>query len=260
MAVYGREVLIAHDDEGSGPPVLLLHAGVADRRMWHHQWEALTAQHRVIRCDLRGFGDTPMPPERFSFAGDSAALLDHLGVESAAVVGSSFGGRVALELATAFPARVSRLVLLCTALRGADPTPASEAYDDQEERLLEADDRDGYVELNVATWLGPDADDSARQLLRVMQRHCLDVQLAADASPEPYEVDDVAVEPAQITVPTLTVSGGHDLDVFQHVSAHLAQTMPNARRLHLPWAGHLPSMERPAEVTALLLRDLDGTG
>lgn len=249
---------MTYDDAGSGPAVLLVHAGPADRRMWEPQWAALADRFRVIRCDLRGFGETPLPPERFSFAGDVVVLLDHLEVERAAVVGSSFGGKVALEVATVAPDRVSQLVLLCTAVRGVDPTAAFEAFDKREDALMEADDRDGFVELNVATWVGPEADDDARDLVRTMQRRSLDVQLAAEASGEAPEAEPVEVDPARIDIPTLLVSGGHDMDFFQQIAENLAVTMPNAEHLHLPWAGHLPNLERPAEVTQLLLAHLTG--
>ena len=83
---------------------------------------ALAHTFRVIRPDLRGFGETPMPPGAYADADDVDALLDSLGVTDAAVVGSSFGGRVAMELATLHPARVSSLVLLCAAYRGLEPT------------------------------------------------------------------------------------------------------------------------------------------
>lgn len=243
---------MAYDEAGSGPAVVLIHSGVTDRRMWEPQWASLTEQFRVVRFDLRGFGETPLPPERFSFATDVMTLLDHTGIESAAIVGSSFGGRVALEVATLHPDRVSRLVLLCTALRGIEPTPDAVAFDEQEEALLEADDRDGYVELNIATWLGPEADEDTRALVRVMHRQSLDMQLAAESDGAEINAEQVDVDPALITARTTLASGGHDLELFRQIADHLAATMPNAARVHLPWAGHLPNLERPAEITELI--------
>ena len=70
--------------------------------------DALSAEHRVVRPDLRGFGESPLPGGPFSHVEDVRALLDHLGVERAAVVGNSFGGRVALDFALAHPERVRR--------------------------------------------------------------------------------------------------------------------------------------------------------
>ena len=250
---YARRMLLAHDVQGSGPPVLLIHAGVADRRMWDPLVDALAHTFRGVRADLRGFGETPLPPGPFSNSEDLDALLAHLGIAHVAVVGSSLGGRTALELATTHPGRVSSLVLLNTAYRGLEPTPAAEVVGDEEERLLEAGDVDGAVELMVRTWLGPDAGDDARELLRVMQRNAYDVQLAAeeaDPGPEPRLVE---VDPTAIAVPTTLVSGGHDIDHFRAIADHLAGQIPGAERVHLDWAGHLPSLERPDAVLALLL-------
>ena len=120
-------MLLAHDDQGSGPAVLLIHAGVTDRRMWDPVAGALAHTFRVVRPDLRGFGETPLPPGPYCDADDLDTLLGHLGVTHAAVVGSSYGGRVALELATTHPGRVSSLVLLNPAYRGVEPTAAAQA-------------------------------------------------------------------------------------------------------------------------------------
>ncbi|MFI2102384.1 alpha/beta fold hydrolase [Isoptericola sp. NPDC019693] len=253
---------LAHDvagDPGS-PAVVLLHAGVADRRMWDAVAPALAHRFRVLRPDLRGFGDSPLPTDghRYTNAGDVVALLDTLGVADAAVVGSSFGGKVALELATAHPGRVRELVLLCPAAPGVPDTEASDAFDAEEARLLAAGDVEGAVRLNVTTWLGPDADDAAREALATMQRRAFEVQLAADAaasaagSPEPGP-DGVAVDLAGIRVPTFVVEGGHDMDALQACARHVAHEVPGAELSALGWAGHLPVLERPDAVLALLL-------
>jgi 3-oxoadipate enol-lactonase len=247
----GRMIL-AHDDEGTGPPVVFLHSGVCDRRMWRAQAEVLGRTHRVIAPDLRGFGETPVPAERFSNADDVFVLLDQCGVEQAAVVGSSMGGRVAQELAVTAPDRVSALVLLCPAHRDFPDTADSEAFETEEDRLLESGDVEGAVELNVATWLGPSADDDTRALVREMQRRAFEVQLAADELDPGPELVKVAVDPARMDVPTLVVGGELDLDVFRDGARHLADAIPGARLTMLPWAGHLPSLERPDDVTPLI--------
>jgi pimeloyl-ACP methyl ester carboxylesterase len=246
-------MLLAHDVEGDGPVVLLLHSGVTDRRMWDPLVPALAHTFRVVRADLRGFGDTPLPGERYADADDVDELLASLGVGQAAVVGSSFGGRVALELAVRHPGRVSSLVLLCPAHRGVEPGPDVQAFSEAEDRLLEDGDVDGAVALNVRTWLGPDATPEVADAVRAMQRRAFEVQLAADAAdpqPEPVRVE---VDPAAVAVPTVVVSGAHDLEHFRTVARTLATQIPGAEHVELGWAGHLPSLERPDVVLALLL-------
>src|SRR5689334_17240860 len=104
--------------------------------MWEPLLPALAHEFRVVRPDLRGFGDSPLPGEAYADADDLDALLGSLGIPEAAVVGSSYGGRVAMELATRHPARVSSLVLLCPARRGVDPDEQLRAFGDEEDRLL----------------------------------------------------------------------------------------------------------------------------
>ncbi|MCL1870492.1 MAG: alpha/beta hydrolase [Promicromonosporaceae bacterium] len=251
-------MLLAHDDAAPGgratTTVVLLHAGVADRRMWDRVAGPLTHAFRVVRPDLRGYGATPLPPGEYADADDVAALLDQLGITDAAVVGASLGGRVALELATRHPERVRQLVLLCPGLRGVAPTEEAQRFDDAEEALLEAGDIEGAVRLNVATWLGPEADLSAREALAAMQRTVFEVQLAADAlDDDGPRAERVEVNLAAVTVPTLVVSGGKDMDHFQRVAAQVATSVPGAEHVELPWAAHLPALERPDAVVTLLL-------
>ena len=253
---------LAHDVAGDpgAPAVVLLHAGVADRRMWDAVAPALAHTFRVVRPDLRGFGDSPLPLDGgpYTNAGDVVALLDGLGIADSAVVGSSFGGKVALELTTAHPDRVRELVLLCPAAPGVPDTETSDAFDAEEARLLAAGDVDGAVRLNVTTWLGPDADDTAARALAAMQRRAFEVQLAADAAasaaglPEPGP-DGVEVDLGGIRVPTFVVEGAHDMDALRACARHVAASVPGAELSLLEWAGHLPVLERPDAILALLL-------
>lgn len=244
--------LLAHDVAGAGSPVLLLHCGVANRQMWQPQWDALAAEHQVIRCDFRAYGETPVPTSSWSDADDVLALLDHLGLDAVSVVGSSYGGAIAMELATIAPQRISRLVLLCPG-GDAEPTADVEAFGEAEEALLRAGDVDGAVDLNVRTWLGPEATDTTRRQLATWQRHTFDVQADAPDDIGPQHVD---VDPTRVDVPTTVVTGSHDLQHFQGIARGLAARLPHARLDELPWAGHLPSLERPDEITYLLLAEL----
>jgi 3-oxoadipate enol-lactonase len=253
-------MLLAHEDEGSGSSVVLLHSGVADRRMWQATAVRLRAARRVVRPDLRGFGDSPLPAEAFGFSEDVVALLDHLGVERTSLVGSSFGGLVALDLAARWPDRVASLVLLCPAFRGLEPTQTARRFGTEEDALLESGDIDGAVELNVRTWLGPDAGSETPELVRHMQRHAFDVQLAAESGESQPEAAPMEPDPALVTAPTLVVSGALDMDHFQNIARHLASTIPGAQLATLPWAAHLPSLERPEETTALVEEFLSVTG
>ncbi|MFI6846213.1 alpha/beta hydrolase [Kitasatospora sp. NBC_00085] len=241
---------LAHDVTGDGPALVLLHSAVCDRRMWDPQWSALVdAGYRVVRCDFRGFGRTPLPDRPHNDAEDVLDVLDALGIEQAALVASSYGGGVALEIAARRPDRVSAMALLCSGLPGHEPSDELRAFGGKEDALLEAGDIAGAVELNVETWLGPDADEAVREKVRGMQRNAFEVQLAAPDGAGRKKVD---IDLSAVKAPSLALSGGHDLADFRQIAARLPGLLASARHLELPWAGHLPSLERPAEVTDLL--------
>jgi 3-oxoadipate enol-lactonase len=245
--------LLAHDAVGSGPSVLLLHSGVADRRMWRPQLDGLARRHRVLAPDLPGFGDTPLAPGPNDAPAAIVALLDSKGVRRTAVVGASLGGRVALELADRYPSRVDRLVLLAPALRWFPPSPDAVAFGEAEARLLADGEIAAAIDLNTATWLGPEAEPSAMDLVRTMQRRAFEVRQAAEESGEPPYLVSTEPDLSSIAVPTTVVSGELDLPHFRSIAAHLANSIPGAELIRLPWAAHLPSLERPAEVGDLLL-------
>ncbi|MFG2295052.1 alpha/beta fold hydrolase [Streptomyces sp. NPDC048603] len=247
-------MIVSHDVDGpdDGPAVVLLHSSVCDRRMWDGQRKALAgAGFRVVLPDFRTCGQSPAATEPYSDEGDVLALLDSLGIERAAVVGSSYGGRVALRLAAAHPGRVERLVLLCPNAPGFEPTPDVEEFDAAEEALLEAGDLPGAAALNARTWLGPDADEAALALVRDMQLGNFRAGEDADWELELAEPD---VDLAAVRVPAAVFGGAHDLPGFLALSRSLADRMPDATYTELPWAGHLPALERP-DVTAELILD-----
>ncbi|HLU75979.1 MAG TPA: alpha/beta hydrolase [Nonomuraea sp.] len=237
---------IWYERAGEGEPVVLLPSSAADAGMWDAHWDALAARFQVIRVDYRGFGHTPYEADGpYSDAGDVAEVLAGLGIERATLVGSSYGCTVALQLA----GLAGRLVLMNP---GSDLPESDDVqeFGAEEDRLLEAGDVAGAAELNARTWLGPEADDDTRRRVAAMQRHAFTMQLAADPelsefSPE-YDLD-------AIRVPALIVTGPYDLPYFRRSARHLAERLTGAELVELEWAGHLPALERPEEVTRLLL-------
>ncbi|MFF1411767.1 alpha/beta fold hydrolase [Streptomyces sp. NPDC058289] len=246
-------MIISHDVDGpvDAPAVVLLHSSVCDRRMWEPQWQPLLAAgFRVVRADFRTCGDSPAAEAPYSDHGDVRELLDHLGIRRAAFVGSSYGGRVALTLAALRPELVSALALLCPARPAQRRGPALLAFNAAEAALLDAGDLEGAADLNARQWLGPDADEAAHALVRAMQLGNLRGAPAADGD---HELPEPAFEPAAIAAPVLAVGGAHDIPDFREVPAELSSLVPGAVHVELPWAGHLPSLERPEEMTRLLL-------
>jgi pimeloyl-ACP methyl ester carboxylesterase len=241
----------------------LLHAGVGDRRLWDGQVAALAEEHLVVRPDLRGWGASPLPGGPFSFVDDVRGLLDALGLEAAAVVANSFGGRVAIDYALAQPERVDALALIAPALTGWEGSPELDAFDEEEEALLDAGRIDEAVELNIRTWLdghgrGPaPVSPETRASLGEMQRLAFETQIAAYESPEPprpggWSDPPAAARLAEIAAPTLVVACAYDQPAFRALAERLAAEIPGARGALIDTA-HLPGVERPDELNRLLV-------
>ena len=245
-------MVLAHDVAGGGPTVVLLHAGAGDRRLWDPQWPTLGKSFRTLRCDLRGFGDSPASSGPFSNGGDVLELLDHHGVERAVIVGGSLGGRVAMEVAVEQPTRVAGLVLVSPALPGHDWSDQVRTFGDDEDDALGRGDVDAAVELNLRMWFdGPGrAPAPARAVRRAavgeMQRRAFEVQLAAEggADEDPL-VEDLRERVREISAPTVVVVGEHDVSDFHAIGAHLVDTLPAARLVVASDTAHLPNYERP---------------
>lgn len=250
-------VRYAYEEEGRGTPLLLLHAGIADRRMWDEVMPALSAHHRVIRCDLRGYGETPLPDGPFVYADDVAALLESLRASPAHVVGVSMGAGVALDLALGRPEAVDRLVLVAPGLGGWDWTPAMAAADAVEEEALARGDLDGASWHNVRFWLdGPyrtpeEVDSGLRQRVFEMQRRAFEWE--NPAAEGAWLVPDRHLRLEEIAFPTLVVVGQLDQPDFPAIARHLAERIPHARVEVMPRVAHLPPLEAPEAFGRLVL-------
>jgi 3-oxoadipate enol-lactonase len=235
--------------------VLLLHAGIADARMWAPQLDALRAAgHEPVAPDLPGFGDRPLVPPTVDHVAFAAEQLG----EPGAVVGCSFGGRVALELAGARPDLVRRLVLVAPGLASTEWSAETKALFAEEEELVDAGDLAGAAQQQARMWLAADADDEVRELTAAMVVRSYEQQLPVDgqvraAWPEP----SAETRLREIAVPTLVLTGSADLPELHDVAERLARELPDARAETIAGAGHLPSLERPGELNRLLLEFLN---
>jgi 3-oxoadipate enol-lactonase len=249
------------EQAGDGPPVVLVHEGIADSGMWDPQWRTFPAAHRTIRYDLRGFGRSPPePPGVFSHARDLVALLDDLGLEQTALVGGSLGGRVALEVAAKQPERVDKLVLMGPGIPGHDWSPETEAGWEEEEAAIERGDLDEAVEVNLRMWVdGPgrspdDVDPAVRERVREMQRRALELQVpVGDQAREVLLVPDVSERLDEVRAATLVLTGVEDNPDIHLIADLLVAGIRGASRASIAGAAHIPSLERPEEFDRLVL-------
>jgi 3-oxoadipate enol-lactonase len=223
-----------------------------DGRMWRPLAERLEDRYWVIVPDLRGHGTTPIPPEPFSNVDDVLGVLDDLKVERTAVVGASFGGLVALQLATAAPERIKALVVMASPLDIDDWSPEIQEFRAREDKLVEAGDIEGAVELGVRTWV---RDPAIEELVTDMSRRAFELQVGVEVNER-----DVPVDLASITAPTLAISGGLDFADFARIADRIAAEVPGAQRAEVPDAGHLIALERPDETAELLVPFLEAVG
>src|SRR5215218_4933461 len=251
FATSGRARL-AYDRTGGdgGVDVLLIHAGVNDRRSWRHVIERLAPRHRCVAYDMRGYGETTYEREEgWSPRDDALAVLDAAGLERPVVVACSMGGQAAIDLALAHPDRVAALALIGTAVRGApypEPTegPTAELF----ARLEAADaagDLDEVGRLEAWMWLdGPAAEEGrvggpARELFLDMNGRAL---RAEDPGPE-AELPDAWSRLAELAVPTLVLLGTLDTEEIVAVDEQAAALIAGARLVHLDGVAHVPHLE-----------------
>jgi 3-oxoadipate enol-lactonase len=231
----------------STPHVVLVHAGGVDGRMWHPLVERLDSL-RLHVPDLRGHGSTPLPPGEYAHADDLLGMLDDLRIKRATLVAASFGGWVALQLATKAPERVNGLALLAsTNLDREDSkwSPQIVAFWEKEDALVEAGDIEGAVALGLRVWK---PRPGVRDLVEQMTRDAFERQQGVEAEERPLPVDLGA-----IAMPTLVVSGGKDpMPDFAQIADQLAADIDGAERAEIKDACHLIALERPDETAELL--------
>jgi pimeloyl-ACP methyl ester carboxylesterase len=248
--------------------VVFLHSGVTDRRSWADVIPLLTESSTVIAYDRNGFGDTLFVDEPSSDLEDLAAVLDETTQGPVWLVGNSAGGGLALDFTLAHPQRVTGLVLLAPAVSGA-PEPdeldaPTKAIADLLDVALEAKDLDAANRLEARLWLdGPSAPEGrvggqGRQLFLTMNAIALQSEAEATANAEAEHAARPPAWPrlADITVPALVACGDLDVPFILDQSRALAAALPNGRFELLTGRGHLPSLEDPAQVGALVLAGL----
>lgn len=248
--------------EGQGPPIVLLHAFVANLRAWDSMVPGLVgAGYRVVRYDCRTFGASTTADVEFSHRSDLVAVLDAMEIERAALVGNSGGGRIAFDTAIEFPERVVAAVGIGAGLDGFDSgeaTPAELALNAEWIRLEAASpkDPDAITELGLRVWLDgpgqpPDrVDASIREALRAMSRP---LNEPARILGRPIELAPPANERLhELRCPVLAVAGAYDVAAIAATASRLATGAPNARAMVLPGVAHMIGMEAPATMNAII--------
>jgi 3-oxoadipate enol-lactonase len=225
--------------------------------MWSEHLEPLaTAGYRVIAPDLPGFGEASIEPGPQAPWNDVLQTMRELELDRAALVGSSFGGAVALRAAVLAPAAVSSLALISAPAPELEPSDELEAAWEAEESALERGDIDGALDAVLAAWV----PERLRERVAPMQRRAFELHAHApevSEAPDPAETFDAL---RGIVVPTLVAVGELDMPDFVEGAEAMASAIPGARHEVIAGAGHLAPLETPEAFRSLLLGFLGAVG
>lgn len=253
------------DVAGQGPPIVLLHPGLWDRRTWDDQFGLFAKTHRVVRLDARGYGRSsrPEPGHPYSDVDDLAAVMDAAGVARAALVGCSMGGGTAIDFALAHPERVAALVLAAPGLAGFDGTPDEEAawqvewgeLDRAIDEAIAAGELERAEDLRLRIWAPLGTDDAAGRRIREIAFDNLH-EITMDESGA-TTLDPPAIERLEdIEAPTLVLPAEHDPPWHGRICEVLAARIPHARMVRITGTDHVVNMRQPAEFNRVVLEFL----
>jgi pimeloyl-ACP methyl ester carboxylesterase len=247
-----RTADLAWDEAGSGPAILLLHAGIADRRMWDPQMAPLSESRRVIRFDARGFGESGSSEAPYHAYDDAVAILDAAGVDRAVLVGSSMGGRCAIDLAIAHPERVTALVAVGSWPGGRVPDAQLRAGWDAATAAYEAGDIERAIDLDTEMWVTDPAI-----VAQVREWNAAIIARGEDGEHE-LELEPPAIDRLdEIACRVLAVVGDRDQPFVVEGARLLADGVRHGRLVVMPGLTHLPSVESPEAFTRILLDFLE---
>ena len=257
FAFETEDGLLAYRDTGAGRPVVLLHGAFSDHTLWDDQVPGLARRYRVIAPDARGHGGSANAGRPFRQTDDLAALLRHLDVGPAVLVGLSMGSIVAVDTALEHPELVHALLLS----GGGLPVPTFHtpwAVDVQaaQNRALAAGDIAGWIEGFTLWAAGPQRtiDDVRPDVVRRL-REMAGRTLAKHTAAEPdhrVPVPDTAARAKEITVPVLVVNGALDLPEIATMTDRFVRTVTDGRSATIEDTAHYPGLERPDAFNRIL--------
>ncbi len=248
-------------DEGDGPPIVLLHAGIANLRSWDAVAPLLVgAGYRVVRYDQRGFGESTTEDVAFSNRADVIAVLDSLGIGRAALVGNSRGGVIAFDTAIEFTARIVAVIGVAAGLGGFEgtATPEELAIFEAADALEGADPPDvpAIADAMVRIWV--DGPGQAADRVPSPIREAIRAQQTDVLRPGRIEGDPIVLHPpandrlASLTMPVLAVAGTLDATELVDTARHLEANIPNARAVIWDDVAHMIGMEQPERLAHLI--------
>ena len=243
---------IYYEECGNAPTtVVLIHDGIAHSVVWDGVWPLFCQNFRTIRYDRRGYGKSPAATTWYYETDDLAALLRHLKVPRAVLVGSSHGGELSIDFALSHPDMVEQLVLVGAVVSG---FPYSDHFLNrgmQNSKPFQQND----VKSGIAKWakdrylLAPGHETAQKKLLDILTASPQD--LTHDDYPRPTEAALPRLH--EIRVPTLLLTGDADIPDVHAYAGAIQAGIYGSRRVVLSDAGHLMYLEKPEEFSSLVI-------
>ncbi|WP_165423804.1 alpha/beta fold hydrolase [Ktedonosporobacter rubrisoli] len=258
--VHGTQLY--YETAGSGHPLVLIHGGYMDRRMWNDQFYAFAKHYWVIRYDIRGFGKSELPPVAYADRQDLYDLLNYLGVEKTYLLGLSLGGVIAIDFTLEHPDMVDALILVGTPVSG---FPVELLYTEEQleqqrsrgvafEKAIQERNRPAMVDalMQDPTLVPSPKYPAARERVRT---NLSEYSFAWVLDPAPRQnLEPPAYERlTEIQVPTLIAMGAEDDSRLFKDADKLERDIVRASRATIAETHHMPNMEKPQEFNALIL-------
>jgi 3-oxoadipate enol-lactonase len=243
---------IYYELAGDGPPLVMLHAGVADGRQWNGEFERFSREFRVLRYDLRGYGKSEPVAGDFNHLQDLMALLAHLKIEEPVIVmGSSMGGGIAMDFALEHSARVRAIIMVGSGPTGlALDVPAPAKLEEIEQAYALAD-YERVAELRTQLWFDGEGrspnqvDPEMRRLAHDMNRGVVGHETKQLGKRLPNARVPAVERLNQLSQPVLVIVGEHDIPYIRAAAAYMASNIPTAQQHTMADAAHLPNMDHP---------------
>jgi pimeloyl-ACP methyl ester carboxylesterase len=256
VSVFGGSLYF--ERTGVGPPIVFVHAGIADLTMWEPQVAEFASDHTVVCFDSRGFGRSRTEAVEFSPVDDLRAVLDHLEIARAVLIGCSRGGQHCLDLTIELPDRVAGLVWVCGGVSGSQHEGSAEqnAIFDRIEALWEAKDWDALVDLETHVWVDGPLQPEGRAPTAVrekVRRMIYAIETREEPEPKLLPVSRPAADRLdEVVCPVLVVIGALDTSGTRASADLLTDRVAGVQRVDFQDSAHVPSLEHPERFNAAL--------
>jgi len=254
---------IYYEVAGEGHPLLMVHAGIANTAMWDDQFDFFAQTYKVVRYDMRGFGQSLPAADDYQRHEDIRALLDFLHIDHTSLMGCSMGGGACMNFALEYPHRADALIMVGSGPVGFSyddwsPSPLDEAM----EAAYEKGDLERVNEVAVQIFVDgkgrtPDQVDSA------LRKKVYDMNMIALRNEKLMGKDvplptSAAQRIADLHLPVLIIMGDLDEEYIARAADFMATNIPGAQKIVMPGTAHVPNMEFPQEFNAHVQAFLDG--